>query len=588
MTISNWISLGITIVALLFMLVGFLVGIKRGLKRSIIRLIYLAVCALLSGIFAFAICELIMDINLPFLGGTVRNYLSTMISEMLGDTLKLSGTIVVATTLAQLLVSSIIFVLMFFILKYISLIIYKLTTKRKKLKNEKGEYYTVTNKKGKEVLAREPIKNRWLGGLVGLAQGIALVMIMFMPISGISNIIAKIDSSASASTDSKVVNESIIDEFVPSNIQPYLNVYNDSLFNKMFGWINLDQGLFNWVTTKEIDNQKVSFTNEVLAINEVYQVTNKHGVSIDNFQNDLYNFSNSQFVAFFGEAIDESFDSILVKNLLTDVSNSGAARLNINQGYSASSIDWQGDAVKLTSIIEDNVDIVKKLMVQESVSMDDIHLATFGKSLNTARELSLVGLDLFEKSMDKVFNKFGVYNYASEYGVTLNTNTINFKTANFENLLGTVDDAIVLADKLSSMESNNEKITSEDIDILVGILDSDLDESVKEQLDTTMKDTIKEELNITLKEETNIVESASTLNDFLKAEDQETLDAKAEEIVDVLKSDEGLVDLLSYNENTFEISDEQYEALEKAVAGDEELQKILDMFKTPPKDDPVA
>lgn len=582
MTIAKWISLGISVVALLIMLISFIVGTRRGLKRSVIRLFYIAISVLVSGIFAFTICEFVMDLSIPALGGTVRNYLSTMISEMLGDAFKLSGTIAFATLLAELLVASIVFVVLFFVLKFVTLIIYKLTTKRKKLKNDKGEYYTVTNKKGKEVLAREAIKHRWLGGLVGLVQGAAIALIMFMPVSGISNIISKVQSTASAS-ERTVVNENIIDEFVPANIKPYLNVYNDSIFNKAVGWLNVDQGLFNWVTTKKVDNEKISFTDEVLKLNEVYEVTNKFGVSIDNFQNDLFNFSTDKFVSFFDTALDEAFDSLLAKHILTDLSNSAASNFNIMQDLSISDINWDGDREKLTSIIRDNVDIVKKLIVNEGVIIEDIELARFGKSLNTVRELSLVGLDLFEKSMDKAFTQFGVYDYAKEYGVTLNKDVVNFKTTNFENLLGTVDEAIVLADKLSSMGdlSSTEKITNEDIDTLVGILDSDLGESVKEELDTTMKDTIKEELNITLKEETNLVESASTLNDFLKAEDQETLDAKAEEIVDVLKSDEGLVDLLTYNENTFEISDEQYEALEKAIEGDEELQKILDMFKTP-------
>ena len=574
---ANWITLGFSILLLLIVVAGFLFGLKRGLKRSGIRLGYIAICLVLAGVSAYLIAGILVDLRLSFLNNlTLAEFSAGLIRDMFGNSSKFNPTSEMISMVARLILTSILFVVTFLVFWLITYIIFACTTKRKPYIDSNGEKILYKDKKGNEKPTLEIIKHRWWGALVGTIQGFLIAFTIAVPFSGIGNMVYKINSTVSASSGNE--NTNIIEEFVPPAVADYLGAYNKNAFNVVFGWMNVDQAMFNLLTTKRVEGEKLSVTNEVLTINEVYGSISSYGITLDNFRNDVYNLSTKDFNNFMSSLIDQGIDSTLAKQLIVDYANYQAENAGVEQYAKISDAEWNRDKLRFKTMVSDNVSLLKNLIGGINISMDDLELASLGKVLNTGRELSFIGTDMFNKGVDKLFNKFGVYDFASEHEVSVSS--LNFNTCNFEKLLSTIDGAIELANKLEGMGSigNKDTISAEDLDILATLGDEDFDQTVKAELDSKIKDYISsnESLDVNLKAETDLIESAVILSEFLNNEAGSI--AYAEAVVQAIEADEELLKLVSYNDNAFVISEEQYQALVEASQGKTFALDLLNVF----------
>ncbi len=576
---AGWITLGFSILLPLIVVAGFLLGLKRGLKRSAIRLGYVAICLALAGVTAYLLAGVVTGISFSFLGGrNLTEFFAEIIRDTLGNSQKFNPTAEMLALCVRLVVSSVLFVVVFLIYMLITYIIFARTTKRKPYIDSKGEQIKYKDKKGNEKFTLEIIKHRWWGGLIGLIQGFLVAFCIAVPFSGIGNIVYKINSTASANTGNQSTN--IIEEFVPQSITDYLGAYNKNAFNVVFGWMNVDQAMFNLLTTTNVDGYKLSVTDEILTINEVYETTSENGILINNFRYSIYNLPNSKFYNYVSTVIDQAFNSTFAKQLVVDYSNYLASNAGVEQNAKISDSEWHRDNIRIKTVANDNASLLKDLIAGIAVDFENIELASLGKLLNTGRELSFVGSEMFNTYVDKLFNKFGIYDYATENDLSLGT--LHFDTCNFEKLLGTIDGAVKLAKKLEVMGSvgNKDTITAEDLDILATLGDEDFDETVKAELDTKIKDYIDSnaDLDVNLKEETDLIESAVILSEFLNNQGGDI--ASAESVVQAIEADEELLKLLGYNNNAFMISEQQYQALEEASQGKTFALELLNMFVT--------
>ena len=577
MSIAGWITLGFSILLLLIVVAGFLFGLKRGLKRSGIRLGYIAICLVFAGISSYLISGILVDLRLSFLNNlTLAEYSAGLIRDLFGNSSKFNPTSEMISMVAQLILTSILFVITFLVFWFITYIIFACTNKRKPYIDSNGEKILYKDKKGNEKPTLEIIKHRWWGALIGTIQGFLIAFTIAVPFSGIGNIVYKINSTASATSGNESTN--IIEEFIPAGYADYLSVYNKNVFNVVFGWMNIDQGMFNLLTTKRVDGEKLSITNEILTINSVFETASEYGVTLDNFRNDVYNLSNSDFNKFMSAFIDQAVDSTLAKQLIVDYANYQAENAGVEQKAKISDAEWNRDKLRFKTLVGDNVNLIKNLIGGINVNIDDMELSSFGKVLNTGRELSFIGSDMFNKGVDKLFKKFGVYDFANEHEISVNS--LNFSTCNFEKLLGAIDGAVKLANKLESMGNigNKDTISAEDLDVLATLADEDFDETVKAELDSKIKDYISnnESLDVNLKAETDLIESAVILSEFLNNEAGSL--ASAEAVVQAIEADEELLKLVGFNNNAFVVSEEQYQALVEASQGKTFALDLLDVF----------
>lgn len=183
-SIGAYISIGVFGVIALFGLIGILFGAKRGFSKSVIRLFtvaasvvcsFLAVKWVLGAIVDYAekisdggsktLSEMIASIN-PELEGAMPDYLMSMFSEISSET-----AIVLIMMVVAVVLSPVIFLLVFPILKGVSYLIYNILA---------GLTGAISYGKG--------IVSTVFGAIVGLVQGLLISAVIIFPISGLCNV----------------------------------------------------------------------------------------------------------------------------------------------------------------------------------------------------------------------------------------------------------------------------------------------------------------------------------------------------------------------------------------------------------------
>lgn len=145
---EQYISMGLNIVLLVFVAFGFLVGIIRGLKKTAFRGLFLIITVIIALFITMPITELLLGIkvqstitignNAPIEGMyTIKENISYLIEEFLGREFVSQNpqSVELILSLPIMIINTIVYVLVFIILKYlllpINFIIYKLSFGRR-------------------------------------------------------------------------------------------------------------------------------------------------------------------------------------------------------------------------------------------------------------------------------------------------------------------------------------------------------------------------------------------------------------------------------------------------------------------------
>lgn len=158
----------------LFLVTGLLTGIIRGWKRALIRFGWLAACLIILMCVTSLITPAFMNMDVSFLklsyqgasAKTLKEYVTIVASTTFQSTPEeLGGSVDYLVAIASMLLNGVIFVIMFFILKYTTLVLYKIVNAI--FIHDKGEG-----------------KGRLLGGAIGLATGAFVALTVLTPFAG--------------------------------------------------------------------------------------------------------------------------------------------------------------------------------------------------------------------------------------------------------------------------------------------------------------------------------------------------------------------------------------------------------------------
>jgi len=163
-----------TLIYALFILSGLVIGLIRGWKRSLIRLAWLIGSIILLFIVTGFVTPALLDVDISFLNlsidgtsvSTIKQYATVIASQAIGSTPEsLYGAVDFIVALTSLFLNSFVFVILFFALKAITFVLFKIFN------------LIFIHDKGKK-------KGRLLGGLIGGVSGLLVALTILMPVAG--------------------------------------------------------------------------------------------------------------------------------------------------------------------------------------------------------------------------------------------------------------------------------------------------------------------------------------------------------------------------------------------------------------------
>ena len=354
---TDYIKLGFSILLLVFVFFGFLWGIIRGLKKTVSRGLFLLLISVLLIFIAVPITNLILKFKISVtmnLSGT-EIFGKFSIAELLAEIMKAYiGPEFVAkypnfadslVSFGIIFVNSIVYLVLFWVLKYLLLPLNVLLTKlifpKKRPKKmadavgfaadaESGEPRSIEGdnqtiaeaktssseaiisqpvKRGKGKKIKEPKvkekKKRMLGGLVGIVVGLIVTFNTMLPIYGIFDILdttkeLKLENITDEPTDLNTISDGMFDEIT--------NGYKSSVMKAISKYTGLEAaGLvgFDKVTTADFDGEKITLRKEVSAVIETIE-------QVDHFFGIYNEYSKDSFKNITQEQLDELITEIRV------------------------------------------------------------------------------------------------------------------------------------------------------------------------------------------------------------------------------------------------------------------------------------
>ena len=348
---TDYIKLGFSVLLLVFVFFGFLWGIIRGLKKTISRGLFLLLISVLLIFVAVPITKLILSIKFSVtmnLSGT-QIFGKYNVAEILTEIMKVYiGPEFVAKypnfaeslmSYGIIFVNSIVYVVLFWVLKYplipLNALLTKLIFPKKRPKKvtadamgfaadaESGEPRSIegdnqtiaeADKGSSEAIISQPVKHskgkkgkkpkikekkkRMLGGLVGVVVGLIVTFNTMLPIYGIFDILdtakeLKLENLTDEPTDLNTLSDGMFDEIT--------NGYKSSVMKSISKLTGLEAaGLigFDKVTTVDFDGEKITLRKEITAVIETIE-------QVDHFFGIYNEYSKDSFAHITQEQLDE-------------------------------------------------------------------------------------------------------------------------------------------------------------------------------------------------------------------------------------------------------------------------------------------
>ena len=299
------IILYVNIFGLVVILIGFLIGVLRGTFKASYRMIVTLVIIvglwfLTPTIFGWFINMNIGSLMANFGSDTINDYQVTTIKDLLEFATEVilgliektdtgwttyTGEIVIAETqiygllygvfemVFRILFIVIIIILNWTIFRFLFGIIYYIIRPKKK----------VTDKKGKKHRAKPKALSRLGGGLIGAANAIFILFLIFVPLSGLFSIGEDVgslmDKASSNQEDGKQIaylsvggevvklSESTLEDFGLEDVSEWAGVYRGSFIGQMFSvkidGVAIDNRVFDDLFVVKTESGNVKFREEI-------------------------------------------------------------------------------------------------------------------------------------------------------------------------------------------------------------------------------------------------------------------------------------------------------------------------------------
>lgn len=277
-TAITWISIAILV---LFLGVGFGVGLFRGLKRSAFSAIFMVLSLILAYFITKPITNAILGASLTVDG--TKYTISSYIMEVIQSSFNLSNLPTAkgfVSNLPAAIVSPIIFMLLGIvcsgIFSLIAMIFNRICFGKRKTDFEKHKPY------------------RAYGALIGLVQGLILLVFVFAPITSLTNTYAEICANATtaqvqtlSSSQAKNLN-TIGDEMekaLPKSVREAIETFNKGPVAKIAGLGGANNMMFDGMANFKVEGQKIKLRKELITTTNTYD---QFVIVYNNIQNKTY------------------------------------------------------------------------------------------------------------------------------------------------------------------------------------------------------------------------------------------------------------------------------------------------------------
>ena len=268
------ISLGITLLAVLIILLQVAWGAIRGLKKSTFRLVWTSVfgvlCLFLSGVIAKVLVNFDFSfLHLKFNGIEVHTLPQFVqqtleatnpdIASMIADNPSIME---LCTVIATSGLSVIVFEVLFWLTKWIFWPIWAIFS-----------HVFFGGKKHKiDADGKKIKKHGGFGALIGIAVGFVVAVFTFVPLATLNSAIMQVEAET-MTMQGDGTEKGAISLMLGDNAK-YLTVYEDSILNNVFKYTGmgaLQSGMSNVLTSTSFKGQKITLTKEISNYAPVYK-----------------------------------------------------------------------------------------------------------------------------------------------------------------------------------------------------------------------------------------------------------------------------------------------------------------------------
>lgn len=452
--ILSYFSIGVTVFMAVVLLFGFFLGLLRGWKKSTLRFgIFVGVSVIL--LLCMPVILNVTTSEIIINGQTLTEYVASLVEQGMPATGELMvGAISASTAIALAALSSIVYLVLFIVVQFITWIIFGIC-----------KLFLRKNKNAP--------KHRFVGGLIGIVQALFVCFVFMIPVAGFTDVMAKVGTTVEAvvtemyekdtggtETSSIVLvdgtinsddinqdtNQDVVEQdslqTALNNIKPlkgFKDAYRKSMPGFIYGVGDLDLKTFDYMSVATVDGVKYKFSDEVnTMLSFVDEVVKEFDVA------KLLSFNNTEELkAYLKEEVvikpaegaepavtttnldklvslmlDKLFNSNLIKSVSVESVNALAqsteetinalpeadrvalgfgSTISINR-LSVSDVNWETEKEKLSDILSDTIFTLFDVVDSQKAEGGETAQATTGISSLPLEKLGAV-LDKF-KTLD--------------------------------------------------------------------------------------------------------------------------------------------------------------------------------------------
>ncbi len=286
----TWAAVGIFV---FFIVIGLAMGLWRGIKRSALHFMFVIIAFVLAFFITPPIANLILATKLPLDGGsyTIGEYIIKMLKF---DMTNFPAAESFVSKLPAAIVSPILFIVLLLVCYLLFDIIYHIVAR-------------ISFGKKRDDFADNKAY-RTYGGAIGIVEGFLFMVLLFAPLTSITNTfetisrdqvtvvtvqVAQVDETAQEGKgDHLQTIPEIINDNLPKEVIEAIKAYNNSVVGKIAGVGGFDDLLFDNMSKIEVDGQKIEIRKDILTGTKIYN-------DVAEFYNDLTdkNYSHLNFGA---------------------------------------------------------------------------------------------------------------------------------------------------------------------------------------------------------------------------------------------------------------------------------------------------
>lgn len=332
------VSLATYIPFALIILLEVLKGYKRGVVSASVRFGIFAGLMVVALFISTPIAQALMGVDVSFLGVKYEGEVQTTIPAVIKAFLYQSEAIKDAVTsnaslnaliegLPVALLSLVVFFILIWVFKLISYTIFKILDRwalpSSKLHREYKKQLKLQKKAAKKgdktitvTLPTPPKRHKWAGALVGLAMGLLVAFVVYLPFGATFGIVGDIagDGEMTAEADGGFENLNqtsgdLVRYYLPKEAMDSIDSYNSSFIAKFVSGAGFDNLIFDYLTKIEVNGKQVEPRKELLNVTTAYdsvvELLNQQqnnpegwkGLSIENVENSFNTVLNSNLLS---------------------------------------------------------------------------------------------------------------------------------------------------------------------------------------------------------------------------------------------------------------------------------------------------